>query len=65
LAQIRDSTATDKVHAAQIDSLKTDMSGVKIAAAAVAYMVCVDFAEAHAATRVPTFCNGATRANTR
>ena len=65
LAQIRDSTALDRVHTAQIDSLKTDIFGVKSASAAIAYMVCFDFAEKHPATQVPIFCNGATRANTR
>jgi hypothetical protein len=58
LGQIKDSTALGKIHTAKIEALEA-------ASSAMAYMVCVDFAASHPVTQVPTFCNGATRANTR
>jgi hypothetical protein len=65
LGQISDTAVTTKVHTAQIDSVKSDIANVKLTSAGTLYLACVNFAETHPATQVPTFCNGATRANTR
>lgn len=65
IGQVSDSSAKIKVHTAQIDSVKADIAEVKSASAGTLYLACVNFAETHPATQVPTFCNGATRANTK
>jgi hypothetical protein len=65
LGQVNDSAVKVSLHTAQIDSVKTDIAEVKQTSAGTLYLACVNFAETHPATQVPTFCNGATRANNR
>lgn len=65
LGEVSDAVVTTKLHSAQIDSVKADIAAVKTQSAGTLYLACVTFAESHPVTQVPTFCNGATRANTR
>lgn len=65
LNKVESSVVVNGMQSAQIDSLKGDVSELKAGVSATAYMACVNFSKTHSSDEVPTFCNGATRANTR
>lgn len=65
LNKVEANVAVNSVQSAQIDSLKSDVRELKGGVSATAYMSCVNFSKTHTPDEVPTFCNGATRANQR